>query len=150
MRQVERSAIVPYGAEAMFDLVSDVARYPEFLPGCTDARVHSTDGDRVVASIALARGLLRTEFRTRNLLARARSIEMTLEDGPFRELAGRWTFAALGPSGSRVALSLRFAFASRAMDAVLGPAFEALCNQLVDAFVVRARAVYGPPGAPPA
>jgi ribosome-associated toxin RatA of RatAB toxin-antitoxin module len=145
MRQVERSAIVPYGADAMFDLVADVTRYPEFLPGCTGAVVHGADGDRVVASIALARGPLRTQFRTRNVLDRGRSIDMLLEDGPFRELVGRWSFAPLGPSGSRVELRLRFAFASRATDLLLGPAFESLCNQLVDAFVARARDVYGPP-----
>lgn len=149
MRQVERSAIVPYGAEAMFDLVADVARYPEFLPGCTGARIHSTDGACVVASIALARGPLRTEFRTRNALDRGRSIDMTLDDGPFRELEGRWRFTPLGPAGSRVDLRVAFAFASRATDLVLGPAFESVCDGLVDAFVARARAVYGAPGALP-
>ena len=49
MRQVERSAIVPYGAQAMYDLVADDERYPEFLPGCTGARVHERDGGRVEA-----------------------------------------------------------------------------------------------------
>jgi ribosome-associated toxin RatA of RatAB toxin-antitoxin module len=147
MRHVERSAIVPYGAQAMFDLVADVASYPEFLPGCTGTRVHHAEGPYVVASIALARGPLRTEFRTRNVVDPGSGIDMTLDDGPFRELAGRWRFTPLGPAGSRVDLRVTFAFASRAMDLVLGPAFESLCNELVDAFVARARAVYGVPGA---
>lgn len=144
MRQVERSAIVPFSAGSMFELVADVESYPAFLPGCTSARIHERDGHQVIASIALAEGPLRTEFRTRNVLDPSRSIDMQLEDGPFSSLHGEWVFVPLGPAGSRVSLSVRFAFSSRAIDLLLGPVFEALCNRLVDAFVERARDVYGP------
>ncbi|HCM05585.1 MAG TPA: ubiquinone-binding protein, partial [Oceanospirillales bacterium] len=33
MPKVTRSALVSFSADQMFDLVNDVARYPEFLPG---------------------------------------------------------------------------------------------------------------------
>lgn len=142
MRQVERSAIVPYAAQKMFDLVADVEAYPDFLPGCTGARVHSRSGNEVVAGISLAKGPLRTEFRTRNQLLEASRITMELESGPFSQLDGAWEFTPLGEEGSRVALSIRFTFDSRMADMLLGPAFESICNGLVDAFVNRARAVY--------
>jgi ribosome-associated toxin RatA of RatAB toxin-antitoxin module len=140
MRQVQRNAIVPFSAEAMFDLVADVEAYPEFLPGCSGARIHARDGEEVEASIALSRGVLQTEFRTRNRLERPRRITMALTEGPFSDLQGAWEFTPLGTEGSHVALDVRFAFASRLADMLLGPPFEALCNQLVDAFVQRARA----------
>lgn len=139
MRQVHRSAIVPFSAEAMFDLVADVESYPRFLPGCSGGRIESRDGEAVVASIALARGPLQTEFRTRNRLERPRCITMALEDGPFQDLQGTWEFTPLGTDGSKVALNIRFAFANRVADLLLGPPFEALCNELVDAFVRRAQ-----------
>lgn len=142
MRQVQRSAIVPYTAEAMFDLVADVEAYPQFLPACTGAAVHSRDGEEIVASIALSRGPLKTEFTTRNRLTRPGSIAMLLVDGPFSTLSGAWEFAPLGDGGSRVSLSLEFSFASQVTDLLLGPPFEALCNELIDAFVRRARSVY--------
>lgn len=143
MRRVERSAIVPFTADSMFELVADVESYPAFLPGCTSARIHERDGCRVVASIALAEGPLRTEFRTRNVLEPCRRIDMQLEEGPFSTLQGVWEFVPLGEDGSRVSLAVQFAFASRAIDLILGPVFEALCNRLVDSFVRRARDVYG-------
>jgi ribosome-associated toxin RatA of RatAB toxin-antitoxin module len=139
MRHVERSAIVPFTAEAMFDLVADVESYPEFLPGCTGAQVHARGGDTVEASIALSQGPLKTEFRTANHEQRPRRITMALRDGPFSRLDGTWEFIPLGPDGSKVTLTVDFAFANRVVDALLGPPFEALCNQLVDAFVKRAR-----------
>jgi ribosome-associated toxin RatA of RatAB toxin-antitoxin module len=138
MRHVERSAIVPFSAEAMFDLVADVESYPQFLPGCTGARIHSREDDRVEASIALAQGPLKTEFRTTNLQERPRQITMALKEGPFSHLHGVWAFTPLGTEGSRITLTVDFAFASRITDLLLGPPFEALCNQLVNAFVRRA------------
>jgi len=143
VRQVERSALVPFPAEAMFDLVADVESYPAFVPGCTGSAVHSREEGCLVASLALAEGPLRTEFRTRNRFERPRWMELQLEDGPFSTLQGLWEFTPLGESGSKVALSIRFAFANRAMDLMLGPVFEAICNRLVDAFVRRARELHG-------
>ncbi|POF59016.1 ubiquinone-binding protein, partial [Vibrio vulnificus] len=35
MKQVTRSALVSFSAEQMYALVNDVAKYPEFLPGCS-------------------------------------------------------------------------------------------------------------------
>jgi ribosome-associated toxin RatA of RatAB toxin-antitoxin module len=140
--QVDRSAIVPFTAEAMFDLVADVESYPQFLPGCSAARVHARDGCEVVASLALAQGPLRLEFTTRNQLTPHDHIAMILVDGPFSDLRGQWDFVPLGATGSRISLSLSFAFESRAMDLLLGAPFEALCNRLVDTFVQRARALH--------
>jgi ribosome-associated toxin RatA of RatAB toxin-antitoxin module len=68
---------------------------------------------------------------------------MVLEDGPFSELEGSWEFTRLGDAGCKVSLRIRFGFESRVTDLVMGPPFEAICNQLVDAFVKRARAVVG-------
>jgi hypothetical protein len=39
MQRVHKSVLVPYSARQMFDLVDDVARYPEFLPWCGGSEV---------------------------------------------------------------------------------------------------------------
>lgn len=141
MRHVERSAIVPFTAQAMFDLVADVEAYPSFLPGCSGSRVHSRREGEVIASISMARGPFRSEFTTRNTLDPPRRIGMELVEGPFSELAGAWDFLPLGTEGSRVSLAIRFAFQNQVADLLLGPTFESLCADLIEAFVARARAV---------
>ena len=45
MREVRRTAVVPYSAQEMFDLVNDVAAYPDFLTWCHKARVHRANDD---------------------------------------------------------------------------------------------------------
>jgi ribosome-associated toxin RatA of RatAB toxin-antitoxin module len=68
---------------------------------------------------------------------------MELVDGPFSSLHGEWTLVPLGEHGCRIELRVNFEFASSTRDLLLGPAFELTCGGLVDAFVSRARKLYG-------
>lgn len=148
MREIRRSAIVPYSAESMFDLVADVDSYSEFVPGCTESQVESTDtGDagcgEVIASLGMMHSGHTGRFTTRNRLERPENIHMSLVEGPFSELEGDWRVSSLGDEGCRLELSMRFAFSNRLKDLLLGPVFELTCNHLVDAFVKRADQLYG-------
>ena len=142
MQVVERSAIVTFTTAQMFELVNDVARYPEFLPWCTGARVEDVSATERVASIHVTRGVLRTEFTTRNSLEKYRRILMHLVDGPFRTLLGEWRFEPIGDRGSRVQFRVEFEFKNRLTALAFGSAFEALCGSIVDAFVLRAQKIY--------
>jgi len=142
LQVVERSAIVSFTPAQMFALVNDVARYPEFLPWCAGARVEELSDTERLASIKVARGLLRTEFTTRNTLKRDAQILMHLIDGPFRNLIGEWRFDAIGERGSRVSFRVEFEFKNRLTAAALGAAFETVCSTIVDAFVLRAQKIY--------
>jgi len=143
MRQVHRSAIVPYPADAMFALVADFEAYPQFVPGCTGSSVISRDAAGLVARLSLAKGPFVSSFTTRNSAEPPRRMTMELVEGPFQSLHGEWLIEPLGEKGCRIDLRVRFEFGSAARDWLLGPAFELTCNRLVDAFVVRAKTVYG-------
>ena len=142
MKVVERSALVPYSAEQMYELVNDVDRYPQFLPWCTAAHVEPAAPGEVLASISIAKGVLRTEFTTRNALRPGEEIIMRLVRGPFRKLTGHWHFSTVAQRGSRVGFRVDFEFKSLLASAALNPIFETLCGTIVDAFVARANVVY--------
>lgn len=143
MRQVERSALVPYTAAQMFALVDDIGTYPEFLPWCKSAVVHFREDNTVEATLELQRGGISKSFRTRNSNEPAERIAMSLVEGPFRHLQGTWSFTQLADAGSKVELSLAFAFSSSMLDRALGRFFEETCNALVEAFTDRAAEIYG-------
>lgn len=126
----------------MYDLVDDVARYPQFLPWCRAATVVERKPDDVIATLKIHKGALHTRFTTRNRLEPPHAIRLALVDGPFRSLEGEWLFEPIGDKGSRVRLKLRFAFANPLNAWLLEPVFEHTCASLVDAFVRRARSVY--------
>ncbi len=145
MKEVKRSALVPYTAEQMFALVEDIERYPQFLPWVAAAQVLERRPREVVGRLEMHRAGMREVVTTRNVLTPPGEITLALVDGPFRTLEGRWTFEPIGADrGTRVDLSIRFEFANPMLSLLLSRSFEKSCNELVDAFVARARAVYGP------
>ena len=123
----------------MYALINDIERYPEFVPGCTAARIESQKPGEMIATLTIKKGPLRTEFTTRNLLEVDRRVLMQFVSGPFRVLEGLWTLTPLGDLGCRVELEMRFEFANRAAGTLFEPFFEGTAASLVDAFVKRAR-----------
>lgn len=139
MPKISRSALVPYSAEAMFDLVNDVERYPEFLPWCAAAEVRSRSDDAMVATLEIRRAGISHRFTTRNRMTRPDRLTLELLDGPFDHFDGVWRFTPLSPDACKVALDLDFDYAGRLIRAALGPVFNRSADTLVDAFCVRAR-----------
>jgi ribosome-associated toxin RatA of RatAB toxin-antitoxin module len=142
MRQVSRSALVPYTAAQMYALVKDVEAYPSFLPWCNDTEVHVRQPEFIEASLELHRRGISKRFRTRNALHENVSLGIELVGGPFRHLSGGWSFQQLGDAGSKVSLELEFEFENRATDIIFGRFFENTCNSLVDSFTERAAKMY--------
>jgi ribosome-associated toxin RatA of RatAB toxin-antitoxin module len=142
MQVVERSALVTHTAAQMFALVNDVARYPEFLPWCTAGRVEDVSATERIATLQVARGVLQTEFTTRNTLRQDEQIHMLLMHGPFRELTGDWRFEPIGTRGSKVKFRVDFEFKNRLTATAFNAVFEAMCGTIVDAFVARAKKIY--------
>jgi ribosome-associated toxin RatA of RatAB toxin-antitoxin module len=139
MKEVKRSALVAQPPQRLFALISDVERYPQFVPGCTHARIESRAPHEVVATIGVRRGALRAQFTTRNELDPDRRVTMHLVRGPFRLLEGEWLLLPVGAQGCRVELTMRFAFANPLTAVIFEPLFEETIGSLIDAFVARAR-----------
>lgn len=146
MREISREALTACSPEAVFDLVAAVEDYPRFLRGCVGARVHRQDEREALASLELRSGVFRQRLTTLNRMERPRRLVMNLSDGPFRRLRGEWRFEPAG-AGCRVSLWIQFEFESRAKALVLGAAFDALCDRLVQDFLKRAREI-APPARP--
>jgi ribosome-associated toxin RatA of RatAB toxin-antitoxin module len=142
MKQVKRSALLPYSCEQMFDVVNDVISYPVFLPWCDASEIIEQSDREMVARLTLAKAGMRQSFTTRNRLERPNAIDMGLVDGPFRSLEGHWRFSALGDDGCKVDMNLRFDFSSKLANMALGKVFEQAADSLVDAFCIRAEKLY--------
>lgn len=146
MKNVHKSVLIWYSAEEMFALVTDVAKYPEFLPWCDHASVLAIEQDGMKAEVGIAFGGIHQTFITRNTHVAGREVRMKLVDGPFSHLDGHWKFTPIGQAGQRacrVGLELHYSFKNAALAALVGPVFDKIAGNLVDAFVKRAEQVYG-------
>ena len=140
MPTVRKSVHVGRSAQAMFELVEDIERYPQFLPWCSGTKVLERTPETTKARIEIDyRGLV-THFSTINRKHEPRDIDIELDEGPFESLHGRWSFTPLGEDGCRVEFALDYAFSSAAMSVVLAPVFGHIVATLVERFVARAEA----------
>ncbi|NND89683.1 MAG: type II toxin-antitoxin system RatA family toxin [Granulosicoccus sp.] len=138
MPTIARSALVSHSSAEMYELVRDVASYPEFLPWCQATRVVEQTEELQIASITIDRRMRGMRFTTRNRLVENEAIHLALVDGPFSSLSGTWRFKAIDETACRVELEIEFEFRSRLFAALMGPAFTKICDTMVAAFVKRA------------
>ena len=143
MELIDRSALVPYTADEMYALVSDILTYPQFLPWCSGTQILSREGQELSARIDFSVSSVSQSFTTSNQLKPGEEIAMHLVDGPFSQLEGRWRFEPLGDAGCKISLLLEYDFSSKMVSLVVGPVFNKIANTLVDAFQKRAVEVYG-------
>jgi ribosome-associated toxin RatA of RatAB toxin-antitoxin module len=146
MKTVTKSVLLWYSPQEMYRLVTEVDQYPQFLTWCDRARVLAVDASGMTAEVGISFGGIRQTFTTRNEHVPDRQVVMTLVNGPFSRLDGEWNFVPLGDGAQRackVELTLNYGFDNAILGKLVGPVFDRIAGSLVDAFVKRARQVYG-------
>ncbi|MGB4876188.1 MAG: type II toxin-antitoxin system RatA family toxin [Candidatus Competibacter sp.] len=133
------SRVVAVSPERMFDLVTDVERYPEFVPLIRSAKIINCQASYYETEQVMALGLLRHRFRTRTELERPKTITVTSTDPSFRRFEIRWSFEPT-PEGF---CHTEFSLNCEVRSLLLKPLGEALMTQMaatmVNAFAARAR-----------
>ena len=98
MPALDLREIIAAPVDVVYGVVSDVERYPEFLP----------DVDRVekradVVAMQIRAGLVPVRLVTRARFDPPRAIHLDLLEGPFRAFRARWTFTPTEAGATEVA-----------------------------------------------
>lgn len=147
MPQFKTTRRVAHPARSMFDLVADVARYPEFLPYCIGAailrRSQTPEGLPVLlVQMTVGYDPIRESFVSRATFDAERlRVHVQYVDGPFKWLENRWVFHEQGEAACDVDFFIDYAFKSRTFEMLAGSVFERLFKKMADAFVERADAL---------
>jgi len=148
MPQLANTRRVHHAAADMFDLVADVARYPEFVPLCqaltVRARTKEGGKDIIVADMTVAYKLVRQTFTSRVTLDR-QNLQILVEylEGPFRHLNNTWKFRPVESHVCDVDFFIAYEFRSRALGMLMGAMFDTAFRRFAAAFERRADEVYG-------
>lgn len=133
----------------MFDLVSNVEAYPQFVPLCLALRVRRRkESEGVLALIAdmqVGYKAIRETFTSRVTCDQSK-LEILVEyiDGPFKHLENRWKFHDQGDGRTCIVeFRIEYEFRSRALSLLMGGMFDAAFRKFADAFEQRADIVYG-------
>jgi len=143
MEKINRSALVMYSAEQMFQLVDDVEQYPKFVPNCKNAKVLSREGNHLSATLEVSKSGIAKSFSTQNTNTPFSHIKMKLLNGPFKKLEGEWRFIPLAENACKIELELEFEFTNRLASMAFAGIFNQLVLSMVSAFTDRAQQVYG-------
>ena len=142
MTIVQKSALVKYSAQQMFDLVNDIEAYPQFLPWCSGSRIIKRDHNIVEAELLISKGGFKKSFSTRNKVDSGGKITVSLLDGPFSYLEGVWNFMPLREDASKISLDLEFEMSGKLASLAFGAVFNQICNTMVSSFTNRAKQIY--------
>lgn len=137
----QETRFLPQTAEQLFDLVSDVEDYPNFLPWCVALRVNKRESDVIRADMVVGFKMLREKFTSRVTLTPKERIDVEYLDGPFRYLENRWLFIEKD-GGCEIDFFIDFEFRSRLLRKIMEPLFHEAVRRMVRAFEKRAAERY--------
>ncbi len=126
----------------MFELVADVARYPEFLPWVSAMRVRSNTDTQMVADMIVGFKGLRETFTSKIDKERPNRVHVDYVDGPLKYLRNDWVFRPEG-TGCAVDFTVDFAFKNRVFEMLAGQVFGVALRKMIGAFEERAAMLYG-------
>jgi ribosome-associated toxin RatA of RatAB toxin-antitoxin module len=143
MANVQKSLLIQHSAQRMYDLVTDIEKYPEFLPWCGGVEIYQSTPELMEAKININFKGVNQYFHTKNFQKAPTNIDMTFVSGPFKKFEGHWIFTSLAEDACKIEFSLHYEFSNFVLDKLIGPVFSVIANTFVNGFVKRANDLYG-------
>lgn len=133
---------VPHAPENLFDLVSDIQRYPEFIRWI---RSMSVSGERQEGSIKHSLGEAAVGFRgfserfatTVRADEEAGTVEANLVRGPFKHLKNAWHFSKTD-GGTEITFEIDYEFSNFVLRMLAKNNFQLAVDKIMGAFLAEA------------
>jgi coenzyme Q-binding protein COQ10 len=141
MKYLEKR-VLNHTPQNLFNLVSDVKKYPEFLPWCLGARVKKVVKNEFDADLIIGFKIYKEIYSSQILLdPNDYKITVNYKDGPFEFLYNYWIFKE-NSDGCEVEFMVEFKFKSFFLQTVMESLFNEAVKRMVSAFENRADKLY--------
>ena len=137
MSTIERTTEVEVSAEKLYEVVSDIERYPSFLTWCDSSEILSIEGRLVTASLNISILGFKSKITTLNRLYRPTKIEMSLKEGPFKSFKGTWLFEEVALVNTQVSYSMEYQIANPITSFMVNQKLASFIDQFVGEFVKK-------------
>lgn len=134
---------LPYSPAQLFDLVADVASYPQFLPWVLASRITLREGNVFFADLIIGFKMFRESFTSRVTALRPDHIHVEYISGPMKHLSNHWRFLDNRDGTTTIDFFLDFEFKNPLLQRVVGVLFQEAVRRMVAAFEERAIKLYG-------
>ena len=138
----EEQRIIKHTPSNLFKLVSDVKRYPEFLPWCLGARIKNNCENNFEADLIIGFKIYKEIYSSEISLDNInKKIIVNYKDGPFEYLENYWVFKD-NKNGCEVEFMVDFKFKSVFLQTLMETLFSEAVRRMVGAFEKRANELY--------
>ena len=138
---------VPYNKDQMFNLVSDIDSYNEFLPWCNGSKIISREGhhdrDVIIADLEIGYDQFIYTYRSEvHLFHDKTKIHVKNLDGPFHYLDNNWNFTEVDQNNCEIVFDIDFELNNSLFDILMKKFFDLAFQKMVEAFLNRAEEIY--------
>ena len=138
MKRIYKEEDINLEIPIIFDLINNVEKYPDFLPWCTKTEVEHESENIINGKIFISKSLIKWNFSTKNIIEKNKSINLSLIDGPFEELKGKWSFSFIDKNNTKVSLEINYKFKNTLIELSIEPIFTSIMNSILQSFVSQA------------
>ena len=138
----EERRLINHTSSNLFKLVSDVKKYPEFLPWCLGARVKNKCENNFEADLIIGFKIYKEIYSSEITLDNInKKIIVNYKDGPFEYLDNYWIFKD-DKNGCEVEFMVDFKFKSIFLQTLMETLFSEAVKRMVRAFEKRANELF--------
>jgi len=144
----KQEMVLPYKPEQMYDLVSDIKRYPEFVRWVSALRIVDPREENGVSycigeAVVAFKGFTHTFATSVASNPKEKTVQVGLVKGPLKHLDNRWAFLPEGEGLTRVLFSVDYDFSNFIMRALARANHEYAVEKIMGTFLAEAKRRYG-------
>ena len=149
MPHFSKSVHVPYRGEQAFELVSDIAAYPDFIKWITAMRVSEMMARQEGGFTCLGEAVVGFKGFVERFTTRVEAdpaaghVVASLVRGPFRKLKAEWKILSTDGAGSDISLTIDYDFRNPFIGMLAAANQELAVNKILSAFLAEAERRYG-------
>ena len=137
---------IPCSKKNLIDMVLDIEKYPEFVPWCLDAKIHTNVDKKntieITADLTIGKSFFKETYKSYVIYDKSTdSINVTNIDGPLKHLENKWFFRQLG-SLSEVDFNVDFELKNMILNVLMTKTFDLGLEKIADAFEKRASELF--------
>jgi coenzyme Q-binding protein COQ10 len=144
-RKIKRVCDVNYSVDLLYEIISDIDSYHEFLPWCAKSHVIEKKGNELLADMSVNFKAITQSYRSKVVLSPPNQGVATVTaqaiKGPFRHLNTIWELKSM-KKGTKIHFYVDFSFKSSLLEGMMGKVFGMVTEQMMSAFIKRAEYLY--------